>query len=298
METFIQVEEFLDRNREIVERAVTPQARRSFSERQARMVGHVKEQDAYNRIARSSSPTKQALRNRLIRSHMQPLALLATTGIAGVEPTSFAVPSRKRPFVDFVAAGHGMATAAKAHEAAFVDRGLRSGFIERLVAATDELNDAIKEKGQTKALRMKATAGLKAEAHAALVALRLIDFQITAAIEHDASLLAEWVSVSHVTRVPTRSEVGGIEVSALTSAVATEESMVTNSAVTGEAVAETTVEPIAEAVAETVAATLAEVVAETVARTEAESGAETLARILGEVREVVPVEVPRRREAA
>ena len=298
LETFIKVDEFLTRNREVGERVVNPRARENFLECVKRMAEHMNQQDAFKRFALTSTSTKRKLRDRLIDDHMRPLAVVASAGMNDMERKAFTIPERKQPFLDHVAAGHGMAAAAKEREEVFLAHGFPADFIAQLLAATEELNRAITMRSKAKSLRVNATAGIKAEADAALVALRVIDSQIRRAIKDDNILLTQWESVSHLTRVRSRSVRGARGAQGVAAVGTVVESSAPVAGTATEVVVETTVEPAAESVVETVVATLEEIVVETVTRTEVESGAETLARILDEGGEAVSVEVPRLREAA
>ena len=199
IEALERVEGFLDTNQGVMASVITSKAHQNFTASRERMVEHMKAQDEHTRGIRRTVATKQRLAVRVIRAHMRPITIVARKQLptAG-EFGALRVPGRRGRLVALVAAGHGMARAAKLHEATFLEAGLPADFIERLAAATDALSEAITAKGETEALRVRATSGLRKEGRVASFALRLIDTMVRSAIETDNVLLDEWTKVSRV----------------------------------------------------------------------------------------------------
>jgi hypothetical protein len=207
IEALDRVEEFLVANREVVASAISSVAHQNFTASRDRMVEHMKVQNEHTRSIRSGSATKRALRDRLVRDHMQPISIVARAQLptAG-EFNALMVPLANRQFVGFVAAGYGMAKAAKVHEATFLAAGFDAGFIDQLVAATDALKQATAESSQKGALRVGATEGLKTESAIARYNLRLLDAFIRRAIK-DRVVLAKWRTIRRVAAAATAPKV-------------------------------------------------------------------------------------------
>ncbi len=133
---------------------------------------------------------------------MRPVALMARSVLkVDPVPAAFLLPSRNGRSSAIIAAGYGMAEAAKDHEAALSAAGLRPDFIVALVGATDALRDAVNAKAQTIALRMEATAGLRQDAREARRYLRALDAMVRAVIGSEEGLLARWLKVRRVDSV-------------------------------------------------------------------------------------------------
>jgi hypothetical protein len=203
IEALDRVEEFLVANRETVASAISSVAHQNFTASRDRMVEHMKVQNEHTRSLRSGAATKRALRDRLVQDHMRPISIVARAQLPTVgEFNALMLPLANKQFVAFVAAGYGMAKAAKVHEATFLAAGFDATFIDQLVAATDALKQATAESSQKGALRVGATEGLKTESAIARYNLRLLDAFIRRAIK-DRVVLAQWRTIRRVAAAAT-----------------------------------------------------------------------------------------------
>jgi hypothetical protein len=207
IEALTRVEDFLEENRPVMESAITPVAHQQFSASRAAMEQHMTLQDSWSRGRRHMVAAKRTLRERLIRKHMRPIGVVARTQLAQIEDLAALVPPRRnKQFTGLVAAGYGMAEAARRHEATFLAAGLPTDFLEKLVRATDALKDAISLGGQNLARQTRATAGLTKAGRTARDTLRVLDSLVRAAVEKDDVLLDQWTTISRVVAVATTPE--------------------------------------------------------------------------------------------
>jgi hypothetical protein len=135
---------------------------------------------------------------------MHPISVVARAELpvsAGL--SALTIPWRTQRLGAIVAAAHGMARAAATHEAEFLAAGLPAGFIEKLVAATEALKDAMNARGRSGALVARATAGLRKEGRVARKTLRILDALVRSTVEADEVLLDEWESISRVAATST-----------------------------------------------------------------------------------------------
>jgi len=168
-------------------------------DRMCELVEHMKAQDTFKRSMHTTVAAKRVLREDLIRTHMTPLSVVSRTLLTSADDVSaFRVPARTRPFAAFVAAGYGMADAAKRNEPALLAGGLSSGFIDKLLGATDALRDSLNAKSQTNALQVEATAGLRKAGRVGRNAIRVLNALVRAAVKDDNTLLDRWTNISRV----------------------------------------------------------------------------------------------------
>ena len=156
IEALERVEGFLDTNQGVMASVITSKAHQNFTASRERMVEHMKAQEEHTRGIRRTVATKQRLAVRVIRAHMRPIAVVARKQLPTVgEFAALKLPARRGAVDRLVAAGLGMARAAKLHEETFLEAGLPVDFIEKLTAAADALSQAITAKGQTEGLRVR-----------------------------------------------------------------------------------------------------------------------------------------------
>ena len=199
-----RVEDFLDDNREVMDGALTDEARAFFTANREKMVQYMKAQETYARSTKFGITSKHALRAALVRKHMRPIAAVARLVLPDArELSALTVTSRRRPFVSLVAAGYGMAEAAKVHESALRTAGLAPDFIASLLAATDALRDALSGATQTSGLRVEASAGLRKQGRYVRKVIRALDALVRAAIGEDDVLLERWEHIRRVTSAST-----------------------------------------------------------------------------------------------
>ena len=195
------VQSFLDRHRGALADIATGGARRRLDEALASLELHVVDQAASELAARSYTQRYRALRRRLVRTHMAPLALVARAAeppVPALEP--FSLPRGKPTAHRLAAVAYGMATAAAPHAETFTSAGLPTDFAEQLVRAADAMLEAITARGKERGRHRGATHGIRAKLASARRIVRVLDAFVTAAFEDDAVMLAAWSSATHVRR--------------------------------------------------------------------------------------------------
>jgi hypothetical protein len=207
IEALDRVEQFLADNESAMDGVVTSAAHEQFTASRLRMTEHMTAQNEHRRSIRRGVANMRTLRHHLVQRHMRPIAILARATLPGVgELDALTIPTGNRRFAEFVAAGTGMARAARAHEASFLEAGFPDDFILQLEAATEALREAIASKGNSLGLRVKATSGLQAEARVARTNLRILDVRIRASMT-DEALLGQWRTIRRVVLTATQPRV-------------------------------------------------------------------------------------------
>ena len=92
--------------------------------------------------------------------------------------------------------------AAPLLEEAIPDARSQLDFVATLAPATDALNQSITATGDTEALLLRATDGLRREARLGGFALRFLDPMVRSTVETDDVLLNEWTQASRVAPAP------------------------------------------------------------------------------------------------
>jgi len=205
LHTLRAVQAFLDRHRPALPGIATGGARRRLDATLAALEQHVADQAGSELGARGHTQRYRALRRRLIRAHLAPIALIARAAeppVPSLEP--FRLP-RGKPTAHILAAmAYGMAEAAVPHAETFTAAGLPADFIAQLRSAADAMLEAITAREQQRARRRGATEGLRTKLASARRVVRVLDAFVQAACEGDDALLAGWESAMHVRRTARR----------------------------------------------------------------------------------------------
>lgn len=192
---FRRVQEFLTAN-QVPGTAAQVQL---LTELMAKLTETGAEQDVSHRQTRSEVARQRALRKALWVHHMVPISRIARRmfGLPGMD-VKFSLPRYRADNEAFIAAATGMAQAAEAHVAAFVQQGLPADFVQQLRAATSALAGAVGTRVQ--ASQRKSRAG---ETAAALVSrgrasVDMLDAIVSSRLESKPDLLAAWKAAKRV----------------------------------------------------------------------------------------------------
>ena len=155
------------------------------------------EQDISVRVTRGETARQRALRGALWDRHMVPISRIArrALGVPGMD-VKFSLPPKRADNEAILDAARGMAQAAEAHAAMFVQQeGLPEEFVQQLRAAIDELAGTLGVRVESQ--RRRKTAG---EAAAKLVqrgnaSVDVLDAIVKPRLEGRSDLLAAWKSV-------------------------------------------------------------------------------------------------------
>jgi hypothetical protein len=150
-----------------------------------------------NAAARTAS--LKALRRKLVRHHMLPVATIAAAHLRenpGFEALQMPAPKVKAAVL--VAQAAAMADAARAHQQVFVDNGRPQDFADAMVVAATAVRAAIDARASSLMESAAARDGLKAAAARSTLVVRLLDAQVKSALEDDPKALAAWKSATRI----------------------------------------------------------------------------------------------------
>jgi hypothetical protein len=109
-----------------------------------------------------------------------------------------------------IAEAERLANIGRVHEQAFVEAGLPTDFVGRLVKATRELAMAVVARNQATVLQAVATAGLSRDARSVRGVLRMLDALIRSSVKADDPLLAEWAMARRIDAAPASAAVSRV----------------------------------------------------------------------------------------
>ena len=194
-----RVQTFLDENRSALGTAVAPAVHEHVAATRAQLVASLTAQDGLARAVEEAVVGKKALRERLVREHLRPIAAVAVARLPEVgELNALRVAARPTALGALLTASGGVAESAGRHEAALVAAGRPSDFIAQLVGAADALRVAQNAQTQVIGRRVEASKALRNQARSARRTLRMVDTLVRVAISGDDPLLARW---KHLRRV-------------------------------------------------------------------------------------------------
>lgn len=212
LEALRTVQAFLDEQQNRLPTIAASGARRQLDEALARLAQHADDQTSSAAWSRNGTKRYHALRRRLMRSHLVPIALIArTTKPPLSELAQFRIPRGKPTAQQLVAATHAMAEAAEPHAGTFIAAGMPTDFIEQMRSASDAMMAELETRAQERARHRIATEALRAGITSARRIVKVLDAFVQAECELDAGMLAGWESVTHV-RCSARRPANALEV--------------------------------------------------------------------------------------
>lgn len=155
--------------------------------------------------AKVSTRAQRALRKRLIRDCMAPIARISQAelrSVPGIE--ALKMPKPRLGTEKLAAAASGMGETAAQHAAVFIAGGLPVDFIAQLNAAADAMVAALGTRTQKQGARTGATKGLKAKLSEGRKCVHVLDALVQSALVDDDALLANWNQIKRVRLVASR----------------------------------------------------------------------------------------------
>jgi hypothetical protein len=155
--------------------------------------------------AKVSTRVQRALRTRLIRDHMSPIARIAQAELRsakGIE--ALRMPKPRLGTEKLAAAAGGMGETAAQYAAVFIAGGLPADFIAQLNAAAGAMVATIDTRAQKQGNQTGATKGLKARLSEGRKCVRVLDALVQSALADDDALLANWNRIKRVRLVASR----------------------------------------------------------------------------------------------
>jgi len=194
-----RVQQFLDDFAVKLFAATAAAARQALDQLVQDMRVNEAEQASNTLNAKSQTAAQAALRVKLVKDHMRPVALIAAAHLRDVpEFKALQVPKRRVKAAVLVQDANAMAEAAKPYQQVFVGNGRPETFADDMVAAANAVRASIDARGKSIATKAAARDGLKATATRAHSVLRFLDAQVKSAAADDPKILAAWNSAKRI----------------------------------------------------------------------------------------------------
>jgi hypothetical protein len=160
----------------------------------AAMAQQANEQNTGTRLGAGAAQRQRALREALWNDHMVPIADVARViyGVPGVKE-ALKLP-KKSADNDRLLEAQGMANAAEAEKAVFLDHGLKDDFVNQLRAATKALQEALLARVETGRRRVRATAAVQEQVKRGARAVQVLNAILGPTLRRNRDLKAAWES--------------------------------------------------------------------------------------------------------
>ena len=197
------VKAFLESYTDRLAGVVNTGARKRLDEIIASLTDYVATQGGSDLAAQGATRKQHALRRILLRRHMAAIARVAKADLPyapALEPLR--MPKGKPTAERLAAAAHGMAKAAAPFIDTFTTAGLPADFIEKLDDAADQLLASVAERARCRGERGGATEAIRTRLSEGRKIVAVLDVFVSAALEDDPALLANWNIVKRVQKLP------------------------------------------------------------------------------------------------
>jgi hypothetical protein len=157
------------------------------------MAQQANEQNTGTRLGAGEAKRQRALRETLWNDYMVPIADVARAiyGVPGVKE-ALKLPTKSADNDRLLSAANGMANAAEADKAVFLEHGLRDDFVDQLKAATKALADALVTRVETGRRRVKATAAVQEQVKRGARAVQVLNAILGPTLRRSPDLKAAW----------------------------------------------------------------------------------------------------------
>ena len=252
LDSLIRSQDFVDKNGAAIGPVATSTAKKQIDDAVSQVRAHVTEQGATARAIAGQSGRITGMALELVRSHVSPITEFARANLKGVSDyqtltkTPSAATTKK-----LVSQAYAIAKAAEPYASQMTAAGFPTDTVDQLLAATNELNDAIVKREPMRADRVKSTESIDKLLKAGRDGVRKINAVLAKRLVGDAPALAAWRSASRVDAKPGAVRKPAVKAPVTTTPVATTPATTTPAAVTPVTVAPAVQAPVIVALATT-----------------------------------------------
>jgi hypothetical protein len=193
-------------------------------------------------------------RFELRETHMRPITRVATLALLDLqgkpEFSKLRLPHRSFDLISLASWGREMAKAAEPHSATFVAHGLPADFIDKLKAATEDVQKAADVRSVATGGRIGATRDVHRQVRKAVGIIGVLDAFVMPRVRGDAQLEGAWAVAKRIARRAVKSAV-----EATTPPVAESGTGSTTTAASAETAGQTAAQTAAQTTAQTAAQT-------------------------------------------
>jgi hypothetical protein len=199
LDSLIRVQDFFDRNGVAIGPVATSAAKQQIDDAVSEVREHVTAQGATLRTVAGQTGRIQGMAKQLVRSHISPITKFARANLNGVtDYETLTKTPRPETTKKLVSHAYAIAKAAAPYASAMAAAGFPADIVDQLLAATNELNDAIVKREPLRAHRVKSTESIDKLLEQGRDGVRKIDAVLAKRLDADAPALAAWRSASRV----------------------------------------------------------------------------------------------------
>lgn len=196
---------FLDEHLDVLRAIVMSQARKDVDAAIVAATVHHTTQGTASRQATGQVNQQGALAKELAHSHMMPIAKFARGKLRGVpEFAELTKPVNVTKAKKLLADARSMASAASKYVDRFVGAGFAPDTVDKLSAAADALDQAMKQRIESHGRRKASTDAIDPVLLEGRESVVVLDALITQQLKSDDPLLATWKSESRIQDKPGR----------------------------------------------------------------------------------------------
>lgn len=201
LETLQGMQRFLDDNTALLDAVNSSGARKTLDDVATQLATHAVDQVGGHRTSQAETAKQRKLRLALRFNQMRAIAEIARQKLSEQpEFTKLSLPPSGFKGAKLTAAARDMANAAEKYSDVFLQAGLAADFVAQLRAATDQLEQSLGVRRESRGQRAGATTGLRAQTTQARKAMRVIDSLVRPKLGTNEQLLREWEVASHIQR--------------------------------------------------------------------------------------------------
>jgi hypothetical protein len=199
-DSLIRAQDFMGKNGVAIGAVVNSAAKKQIDDAVSQLRQHVTAQGATARAVAGQTGRIQGMAQQLVRSHLAPITKFARAnlhqGTSDYE-TLTKTPKATSP-KKLVSQAFSIAKSATPYANAMAAAGFPADTVDQLLAATNELNDAIMKREPMRADRVRSTGSIDKLLGQGRDGVRKIDAVLAKRLVADAPALAAWRSASRV----------------------------------------------------------------------------------------------------
>jgi hypothetical protein len=198
-DSLIRGKDFIDRNGVALGPVSTSAAKKQIDDAVSQLRQHVTAQGATERAVAGQTGRIRGMAKQLVRCHLSPITKFARANLKGVSDfeTLTRTPKPGSP-KKLVSQSFAIAKAAAPYASAMTAAGFPAETVDQLLAATNELNDAIVKREPLRKAGVQSTGSIAKLLDLGRDGVRKIDAVLAKRLVNDAPALAAWRAASRI----------------------------------------------------------------------------------------------------
>jgi hypothetical protein len=199
LDSLVRAQDFFERNATAIGPVATSAAKKQIDDVMSQVRSHMTAQGTVTRLVAGQNGRILGMARQLVHNHVSPITKFARANLKGVTDyaTLTKTPGARSP-KKLVTQAYAIAKSAAPYASAMAAAGFPADTVDQLLAATNELNDAIVKREPMRKSRVQSTESIHQLIEQGRDAVRKIDAVLAKRLVADAPALAAWRSASRV----------------------------------------------------------------------------------------------------